>query len=165
MCFNHAQFKEVTAAYEVLSDPEKRQVYDEYGEEALKDGGMGGGGGGGSPFDIFEAMFGGNPFGPGGGGGRGGSGRGSRQRKGEDVVHGLKLSLEELYNGTTKKLSLAKNVICPKCSGKGSKSGAESRCGTCSGSGARVVVRQIAPGMVQQMQAVCPDCRGAGALR
>ena len=58
------KFKEISAAYEVLSDDEKRQLYDEYGEEALKDGGMGGGGG--SPFDIFEAMFGGNPFGPGG---------------------------------------------------------------------------------------------------
>ena len=118
----------------MLSDPEKRELYDTYGEEALKDGGPGGGGGGGSPFDIFEAMFGGNPFGP-GGGGRGG-GR-QRQRKGEDVVHGLKVSLEDLYNGVTKKLSLAKNIICPKCDGKGSKSGASGHCGTCKGSGVR----------------------------
>lgn len=153
------KFKEITQAYEVLSDPEKRQVYDEYGEEALKEG-MGGGGGGGSPFDIFEAMFGGNPFGPGGPGG----GRGRRQRKGEDVVHALKVSLEELYNGTTKKLSLAKNVICPKCDGKGSKSGASGHCGTCQGSGVRIVVRQIAPGMVQQMQTVCNECKGSGQV-
>lgn len=155
------QFKEVTGAYEVLSDPEKKQIYDQYGEEGLKEGGMGGGGGG-SPFDIFEAMFGGNPFGPGGGGGRGG-GR-QRQRKGEDVVHGLKVSLEDLYNGVTKKLSLAKNVLCPKCDGKGSKSGASGHCGTCKGSGVRVVVRQIAPGMVQQMQTVCNECRGSGQV-
>merc|ERR1719253_1651836 len=154
------KFKEISAAYEVLSDDEKRQLYDEYGEDALKDGGMGGGGG--SPFDIFEAMFGGNPFGPGGGGGRGG-GR-QRQRKGEDVVHGLKVSLEDLYNGVTKKLSLAKNVLCPKCDGKGSKSGASGHCGTCKGSGVRVVVRQIAPGMVQQMQTVCNECRGSGQV-
>ena len=153
------KFKEVTAAYEVLSDPEKREIYDQYGEEGLKDG-MGGGGGG-SPFDIFEAMFGGNPFGPGGGGR---SSRGSRQRKGEDVVHGLKVSLEDLYNGITKKLSLAKNVLCPKCDGKGSKSGASGHCGTCKGSGVRVVVRQIAPGMVQQMQTVCNECRGSGQV-
>lgn len=72
----------------MLSDPQKRELYDTYGEEALKDGGPGGGSGG-SPFDIFEAMFGGNPFGPGGGSGRGGGGS-RRQRKGEDVVHGLK---------------------------------------------------------------------------
>ena len=152
------KFKEISAAYEVLSDDEKRQLYDEYGEEALKDGGMGGGGG--SPFDIFEAMFGGNPFGPGGGGGRGG-GR-SRVRKGEDVVHGLKLGLDDLYNGVTKKLSLSKNVICQKCDGKGSKSGASGTCNGCRGAGVKVVVRQIAPGMVQQMQTVCNDCRGTG---
>ena len=156
------QFKEVTGAYEVLSDPEKKQIYDQYGEEGLKEGGMGGGGGG-SPFDIFEAMFGGNPFGPGGGGGGRGGGR-QRQRKGEDVVHGLKVSLEDLYSGVTKKLSLAKNVLCPKCDGKGSKSGASGHCGTCKGSGVRVVVRQIAPGMVQQMQTVCNECRGSGQV-
>lgn len=156
---DEAKFKEITAAYEVLSDEEKRQLYDEYGEDALKDGGMGGGGG--SPFDIFEAMFGGNPFGAGGGGGRGGGGR-QRVRKGEDVVHGLKLGLEDLYNGVTKKLSLAKNIICPKCEGKGSKSGASGHCHGCKGQGVRVVVRQIAPGMVQQMQTVCNECRGTG---
>lgn len=60
------QFKEISAAYEVLSDPDKRQLYDEYGEDALKDGGgMGGMGGGANPFDIFENLFGGNPFGGG----------------------------------------------------------------------------------------------------
>uniref|UniRef100_A0A7S0SLL4 J domain-containing protein n=1 Tax=Mantoniella antarctica TaxID=81844 RepID=A0A7S0SLL4_9CHLO len=159
------KFKEVTGAYEVLSDPDKREIYDQYGEEGLKEGMGGGGGGGGSPFDIFEAMFGGNPFGPGGPGGgqRGGGGR-QRQRKGEDVVHGLKVSLEDLYNGITKKLSLAKNVLCPKCDGKGSKSGANGHCNGCKGSGVRVVVRQIAPGMVQQMQTVCNECRGSGQV-
>ena len=104
------KFKEISAAYEVLSDDEKRQLYDEYGEDALKDGGMGGGGG--SPFDIFEAMFGGNPFGPGGGGGRGG-GR-SRVRKGEDVVHGLKLGLDDLYNGGDEEAEPVEECDLPK---------------------------------------------------
>ena len=103
-------------------------------------------------------MFGGNPFGP--GGGRGG-GR-QRVRKGEDVVHGLKLGLDDLYNGVTKKLSLSRNVICKKCDGKGSKSGASGTCNGCKGAGVKVVVRQIAPGMVQQMQTVCNTCGGTG---
>lgn len=128
-------------AYEVLSDPEKREIYDQYGEDALKEG-MGGGSASHNPFDIFEQFFGGGSF----GGGRdnliclffspflipifkiihlhflavsmkGGSSRGHRQRKGEEVVHSLKVSLEDLYNGTSKKLSLSRNVLCPKCKG------------------------------------------------
>ncbi|CAN0863260.1 DnaJ protein homolog 2 [Linum grandiflorum] len=73
------KFKELAQAYEVLSDPEKREIYDQYGEDALKEG-MGGGGGGHNPFDIFESFF----------GGGGGSSRGRRQRRGDDVVHPLK---------------------------------------------------------------------------
>ncbi|PON84388.1 Terminal organelle assembly protein [Trema orientale] len=96
------KFKELAQAYEVLSDPEKREIYDQYGEDALKEG-MGGGGGGHDPFDIFQSFFGGSPF------GGGGSSRGRRQRRGEDVIHPLKVSLEDLYNGTSKKLSLSRN--------------------------------------------------------
>ncbi|KAK9170264.1 hypothetical protein Syun_002404 [Stephania yunnanensis] len=97
-------FKELAQAYEVLSDPEKREIYDQYGEDALKEG-MGGGAGGHDPFDIFSSFFGGgNPF-----GGGGGSSRGRRQRRGEDVIHPLKVSLEDLYSGTAKKLSLSRN--------------------------------------------------------
>lgn len=61
-CVFGNQFKELAQAYEVLSDPEKREIYDQYGEDALKEG-MGGGGGGHDPFDIFQSFFGGNPFG------------------------------------------------------------------------------------------------------
>ncbi|KAH0935771.1 hypothetical protein HID58_012888 [Brassica napus] len=110
--FVSVQFKELAQAYEVLSEAEKREIYDLYGEDALKEG-MGGGGGGHDPFDIFSSFFGGgggHPFG-------GGRSRGKRQRRGEDVVHPLKVSLEDLYLGTTKKLSLSRKALCSKCNG------------------------------------------------
>jgi len=135
----------------------RKEIYDQYGEDALKDG-VGGGGSSHNPFDIFEQFFGG------GGGFGGGSSRGRRQRRGEDVVHAMKVSLEDLYNGTSKKLSLSRNVLCPKCKGKGSKSGASAKCYGCQGSGMKISMRQIGPGMIQQMQQVCSECRGSGEV-
>lgn len=149
------KFKELAQAYEVLSDPEKREIYDQYGEDALKEG-MGGGGGGHDPFDIFQSFFSGSPF------GGGGSSRGRRQRRGEDVIHPLKVSLEDLYNGTSKKLSLSRNVLCSKCKGKGSKSGASLKCPVCQGSGMKISIRQLGPSMIQQMQHPCNECKGTG---
>ncbi|XVE79151.1 hypothetical protein DITRI_Ditri14bG0035000 [Diplodiscus trichospermus] len=148
------KFKELAQAYEVLSDPEKREIYDQYGEDALKEG-MGGGAAAHDPFDIFSSFFGGSPFG-------GGSSRGRRQRRGEDVVHPLKVSLEDLYLGTSKKLSLSRNVICSKCNGKGSKSGASMQCPGCQGSGMKVSIRHLGPSMIQQMQHPCNECKGTG---
>ncbi|KMS98345.1 hypothetical protein BVRB_4g093420 [Beta vulgaris subsp. vulgaris] len=150
------KFKELAHAYEVLSDPEKREIYDQYGEDALKEG-MGGGGGAHDPFDIFSSFFGGSPF-----GGGGGSSRGRRQRRGEDVIHPLKVSLEDIYNGTSKKLSLSRNVICSKCKGKGSKSGASMKCPGCQGSGVKISIRHLGPSMIQQMQHACNECKGTG---
>ncbi|KAL3530300.1 hypothetical protein ACH5RR_009622 [Cinchona calisaya] len=145
------KFKEIAQAYEVLSDPKKREIYDQYGEDALKEG-MGGGEDMHDPFDIFKTLFGErDTFG----------GRGRRQRRGEDVVHPLKASLEDLYSGTAKKLSLSRKIICSKCSGKGSKSGASMKCSGCQGTGVRVSIRQIGP-MIQQMQHPCNDCKGTG---
>ncbi|GLT39599.1 hypothetical protein SLA2020_137810 [Shorea laevis] len=156
------KFKELGEAYEVLSDSDKREIYDQYGVDALKEG-MGGGGPSHSPFDIFETFFGGGGFGGGSFGG-GASSRGRRQKQGEDVVHTLKVSLEELYNGTTKKLSLSRNALCSKCKGKGSKSGASTSCYGCQGSGMKITTRQIGLGMIQRMQHVCPECRGSGEV-
>ncbi|KAM3323031.1 dnaJ protein [Capsicum chacoense] len=150
------KFKELVQAYEVLSDPNKRHIYDQYCEDALKEGMGTGSGGVHNQFDIFHSFFGGS-F-----GGGGSHFRASRQKRGEDVVHTLGVTLEDLYNGATKKLSLSRNILCPKCKGKGSKSGASGACYGCQGTGVRVTTRHIAPGMIQQMQHVCPQCRGSG---
>nr|UNO36806.1 heat-shock protein 40 [Glycyrrhiza inflata] len=91
-----------------------------------------------------------------------GSSRGRRQRRGEDVVHPLKVSLEDLYLGTSKKLSLSRNVICSKCTGKGSKSGASMKCAGCQGTGMKVSIRHLGPSMIQQMQHPCNECKGTG---
>ncbi|KAM9992860.1 hypothetical protein ACTFIY_010305 [Dictyostelium cf. discoideum] len=148
------KFKELTVAYEVLSDSEKRDIYDKYGEEGLKEGGPGF-----SPDDIFSQFF-------GGGGGFGGfGGRGGRRgpRKGEPLQHNLKVTLEDLYKGKVQKLALQKSSKCPDCAGKGStsKDGVK-KCDDCHGQGFKVIHRQIGPGMVQKLQSQCPSCKGEG---
>ncbi|GBF94698.1 dnaJ [Raphidocelis subcapitata] len=146
-------FKEINEAHDVLKDPKKREIYDRYGEDAIKEGmGGGGGGGGGSMADLFGELF--------GGGGRGGR---ARERRSEDVMHKLQVSLEDIYTGTTKKLSLARKVACSTCSGSGSRSGKRYECNTCHGSGVQVHIRPIGPGMVQQIQARCSECNGSGS--
>ncbi|XP_013389051.1 dnaJ homolog subfamily A member 2 isoform X2 [Lingula anatina] len=153
------KFKEISFAYEVLSNPEKREIYDRHGMQGLKEGT---GGGGGFP-DIFSDLFGGF-FGMGGMGGvRGGMG-GRGRRRGEDTYHPLRVSLEDLYNGTTKKLQLSKTVICKKCNGQGGKPGALQNCTVCHGRGVKVTLRQLGPGMVQQLQTICPQCHGEGEM-
>jgi len=81
------------------------------------------------------------------------------------VVHPLKVTLENLYNGKTSKLAINRNVICDTCSGSGTTNpNANTECGVCGGSGVRLVTRQIGPGMLQQMQTVCNECRGEGSV-
>jgi DnaJ family protein A protein 1 len=108
------KFKEISMAYEVLANEDKRRIYDAHGEQGIKEGG-GGGGGMHSPMDIFDMFFGG-----GGGGFGGGRHRGPRRTK--NLMHQLSVSLEEMYNGTTRKLALQKNVICGDCEGESSSS-------------------------------------------
>merc|ERR1719228_3068900 len=143
-------------AYEVLSNPDKRRLYDQAGEQGIKEGGSGGGGFGGSnPMDIFDMFFGGgDPF------GRGGRSRGPRRTK--NLVHQLSVSLEDMYNGTVRKLALQKNVICDACDGVGGKPGCYVKCQSCRGSGMQVRIHQIGPGMMQQIQSMCQDCHGEG---
>lgn len=80
------------------------------------------------------------------------------------MIHTMKVSLEDLYNGTTKKVSISRNILCPRCKGTGSKSGASSRCHGCQGSGIKITTRQIGLGMIQQMQHSCPECKGSGEV-
>ncbi|MED6273786.1 DnaJ (Hsp40), subfamily A, member 4 [Characodon lateralis] len=140
------KFKLISQAYEVLSDPKKRDLYDQGGEQAIKEGGMNSGA---SPMDIFDMFF-------------GGGGRMQRERRGKNVVHQLAVTLEEMYNGSTRKLGLQKNVICEKCDGYGGKKGALEKCLNCKGRGLQIRVQQLGPGMIQQIQSMCPDCQGQG---
>jgi len=105
--------------------------------------------------DIFDMFFGGgDPF------GRGGGRRGPRRTK--NLVHQLSVSLEDMYNGTTRKLALQKNVICDACEGLGGRAGAVQKCPNCRGSGMQVRIQQLGPGMMQQIQSMCPECHGEG---
>ncbi|XP_041375108.1 dnaJ homolog subfamily A member 2-like [Gigantopelta aegis] len=152
------KFKEISFAYEVLSSSEKRETYDRYGLQGLKEGAGGGSGFGGGLFDdLFGGFFG---F-PGMGAMSGGR---NRRKRGEDTMHPLRVSLEDLYNGKTAKLQLSKTIICKKCNGLGGKQGAMSKCRTCQGRGVKITMRQLGPGMVQQMQSICPECHGEGEL-
>lgn len=120
-----------------MSDPEQRAKYDQHGLEGLEEGG---GGGGGGADDLFSMFFGGR--------GR----RSAGPKRGEDVNHPLKVSLEDLYNGKTVKLAVSRQVLV----------GESKICPTCDGQGAVMELRQIALGMVQQMQRRCHDCEGEG---
>jgi len=136
------KFKEITRAYEVLSDSEKRSKYDRFGEEGLE------GDGGGDATDIFDAFFGG-----GGRRGGGGSGSGRRRQKTKDVVQPLKCTLEQLYTGQTKKMAISRQVI--------DKQRGVVSCSECDGRGVRVEVIRMGP-MIQQMQSACAACGGNG---
>lgn len=137
---DEAKFKEVSAAYEILSDKEKRGKYDKYGLEGVADEG---GGGGRDANDLFSMFF----------GGRGGGGSRSRgPKKGPSINHPLKCSLADLYNGKTVKLAVTRKVIV----------GESSECNRCGGQGAVMEMRQIGPGMIQQLQRACDECAGKG---
>lgn len=136
------KFKEINEAYEVLSDKEKRKLYDAYGKEGLNENGFHAS----SPFDIFN-MFNRRQTGP---------------RKTKDVQHAIKVSLADLYKGITKKLRVQRKIICKTCSGKGStKEGAVHSCTTCKGSGMKVEIAQMG-NMITQRQTICDRCRGKG---
>ncbi|OTB08834.1 hypothetical protein M426DRAFT_316857 [Hypoxylon sp. CI-4A] len=155
------KFKEISHAYEILSDTQKRQIYDQYGEAGLEGGA---GGGGMAAEDLFAQFFGSGSFGGGLGGmfsGMGGAPRGPP--KARTIHHTHKVSLEDIYKGKISKLALQRSVICPKCEGRGGKEGAVRRCPGCDGHGMKTMMRQMGP-MIQRFQTVCPDCNGEGEI-
>ena len=91
-------------------------------------------------------------------------GRSRGPRRGQDTIHPLKVSLEDLYNGKTSKLQLSRNLICKTCNGVGGKPGSRKSCSSCKGRGVKVSYRQLGPGMMQQMQSICNDCSGEGEV-
>ncbi|RZM26270.1 MAG: molecular chaperone DnaJ [Pedobacter sp.] len=161
-------FKEAAEAYEVLSNAEKKQRYDHYGHAGVggASGGGGYGGGGMNMEDIFSQF--GDIFGGGGGspfdsffGGQQSRG-GRRVAKGSNLRIKVKLTLEEIANGTEKKIKVNKQISCKTCDGTGAKDRSSvSTCKTCGGSGA---VRRVTNTILGQMQttATCPTCNGSG---
>jgi len=148
------KFKEANEAYEVLSDEQKRSVYDRHGHAGVdQQSGMGGGGSA-NFSDIFGDVFGDIFGGSGGGRGRGGPARGS------DLRYNLDLSLEEAVKGTSVQIKIPTLVGCKPCSGTGAKAGSKPMtCGTCAGHG-QVRMQQ---GFFS-VQQTCPTCRGRGTL-
>lgn len=159
------KFKEISLAYEVLKDEQKRSAYDRYGHDAFNQNGFGGGnpfGFSGSPFgdmndmfsDIFAEFFGGGQQ------KRGGNRRSSAQR-GQDLQYNLEISLEEAFFGAEKEIKIPTKVVCPDCNGFGTRDGHEAPlCPHCGGSG-RVASRQ---GGFFMIETTCPKCNGSGRL-
>lgn len=161
------KFKEAAEAYDVLHDPQKRQQYDRFGFDGPGGGGFSGfsGSGGFSMDDIFS-MFGDVFGGRGGFGGFGGfgGGQGKPQHHGSDLRLKVRLTLQEISTGVTKKFKVKKDVCCSHCHGTGAEgnSGTET-CTTCHGSGVVVRTTQSMFGMMQT-QTICPTCQGEGRI-
>ncbi|MDD2411897.1 MAG: molecular chaperone DnaJ [Bacteroidales bacterium] len=160
------KFKEAAEAYEILSNAEKKQRYDQYGHAGVGSSASGGYGGGMSMEDIFSHF--GDIFGGGFGGGFGGFGGGSSRGGGRRVQRGsnlrvkVKLTLEEIAKGVEKKIKVRKQIVCSTCDGSGAKDrGSFHTCTTCNGSGQ---VRRVTSTFLGQMQttATCPTCNGSG---
>ncbi len=162
------KFKEAAEAYEVLHDPDKRRQYDQFGFNGPQ-GGFGGFGGGGMDMDDIFSMFGdifGGHSGFGGFGGFGGGGQQHSQRvyRGSDLRLKVKLSLQDIASGVTKRFKVREDVTCEQCKGTGAEGGARPEtCPTCHGSG--MVSRSVRSMFgIMTTQTECPTCHGEGTV-
>ena len=139
---NQKEFQEIQVAYDTLSDENKRKVYDEYGEEGIKEGMDNSG-----PSDIFDILRGKSK---------------NAKRKTKSVLQHMDVSLEDIYTGKEKYLEIERYRICKKCKGNGSKNpNADTKCSGCGGRGVKMVVQKMGNTILQSQQA-CPECRGQG---
>ena len=159
------KFKEAAEAYDVLHDPQKRQQYDQFGFDGPAGmGGFGGFSGGGFSMDDIFSMFGDIFGGHGSGFGGFSGGRGRAQYRGSDLRLKVRLSLQEISTGVTKKFKVKKDVTCNHCHGSGAENGsAAETCPTCHGSGVVTRTTQSIFGMMQT-QSTCPTCNGEGKV-
>jgi DnaJ-related protein SCJ1 len=145
------KFMEISQAYEVLSDENKRRTFDQFGEEGLKQGpGMEQR----NPWDIFN-IFNNQNQGP----------RGSNQKKNPNIEIPLEVTLQDLYLGSSFRVSYKKQSLCSRCRGTGAKDANDvTTCPVCKGSGVQTHVHQIGPGFIQQTQSQCEKCGGRGRI-
>lgn len=145
------QFKEIQAAYDVLFDKDKRDIYDKHGMDGLK----GGAGGPGGMDDIFSMFM---------GGGRGGPAQ-KRQARVKPIAKHVEVSLADIFNGKTVEIEVDRQRICVACNGLGgTDASAVQCCPGCKGRGMRTTMRQMGPGMYSQSTGPCEECGGTGEI-
>ncbi|KAL8710851.1 MAG: hypothetical protein Q9220_004654 [cf. Caloplaca sp. 1 TL-2023] len=150
------KFVSIADAYDALSDPASRRIYDQYGHDGLAQHRAQSSGGSRpqhDPFDLFSRFFGGS-------GHFGNSGSG--QRRGPDMEVRVSVPLRDFYTGHDHEFQIEKQQICEECEGSGSADGAVETCSTCGGQGRVVQKHMLAPGIFQQVQMQCERCGGKG---